>query len=331
MIKISNRIISLLLLVFFAQFSAGLHAVQAAADSGGFSISPAFQEIDLVQSDKKKEFFVKISNRTDAIQEIRLEAVDFEDSGEPGEVFFSKDGNSDFVKKYGLVSWIRLEKNIIVLEPQSEEKVLATIENRDSLSPGGHYVAVMATIGGGKDENQDFSGVGLEQSIASLVFVKKIGGEIYFLDLKKISLPNIAFSLPEKINLEFENSGNVHVVPRGIIEILGPFGRVLGKGVINRSSAIILPGMVRAGNHTLDRRSALFFPGHYTVRVNYRYDGQDGFMTKETDFFSWGSIWADLIALLTILSLSAIVTRSVVKKRNKKALDKQKNAKEKQN
>lgn len=327
--KNSIRLLFLLSVAFLMQFTAGLCAIQAASNSGGFSVSPAFQEVEILQSDDKKEFFIKISNNTGNIQEVNLEAVDFENSTEPGQIIFPGDQSSDFVKKYGLVSWIKLEKNVIVLNPNSEEKISFTIENRDTLSPGGHYVSIMATVGGKINESIS-SSVGLKQSIASLVFVKKIGGEIYSMELKKITVPKVIFSLPEKINLEFENTGNIHVVPRGTIEIFSPFGKILGKGVINRDSAKILPGTIKNGNHKIDNYSALFFPGRYKIRINYRYDGEEKFTQKETVFSSLGSIWIDSVVLLTIIAISAIVTSYVVKNRRKKALNKLKNNQEKQ-
>jgi hypothetical protein len=114
------------------------------------------------------------------------------------------------------------------------------------------------------------------------VFVKKIGGEINGLGLKGSEFSRNVVRLPEKVRLRFQNSGNVHVVPRGIVTIIDPLGRVAIKGIINEESGIILPETLRTYPVTLKSVEKILVPGNYTLSIAYRYDGKEAFETVST-------------------------------------------------
>ena len=61
-------------------------------------------------------------------------------------------GASDnLAHKYALASWMRPEKDAVFLDAGETETLKIVIENRESLSPGGHYGAVLFQVS--HDEN----------------------------------------------------------------------------------------------------------------------------------------------------------------------------------
>ena len=214
--------------LFSFMFSAMLFQGQAAfaADAGsGFSINPFYQTIDVQKDQASVPFSVEVTNNTGAAGIFRVSVLDFGTLNESGGVAFL--GSSDNLK-YGLASWVSLQNDTLVLDPGETKTVSGTIENKESLSPGGHYGAVFFKIednsSAAADQNDQ---VAFNPSFASLLFVRKVGGEAYGLHLDSENIAKNMFSLPDSVKLRFQNTGNVHVTPRGSVEISDPLGRLI--------------------------------------------------------------------------------------------------------
>ncbi|MDP2837692.1 MAG: hypothetical protein Q8O53_00235 [Candidatus Moranbacteria bacterium] len=260
-----------------------LPSLHAANDQRGLIVSPAFQEIVLDQKDKEQDFVVSVSNDTDVSATLYLSVLDFGSLDESGGVAFLG-ASSDLEKKYSLASWMRLEKDTLTLAQGETGEVRVTIENRDSLGPGGHYGAL--TFKTGDDASPDGTGstISVNQLFTTLVFVKKVGGEIYDLKFNGQEYESNIVKFQDTIRLRLENSGNVHLVPRGIVSVTDPFGRIVGKGIINQESTLILPETLRVYPVRLEKLAMSFVPGRYTMEIAYRYDGKDDFVTTSLQF-----------------------------------------------
>lgn len=273
----------LLLSIFFVVgilfFREPLHA---ASDQRGLTVSPAFQEVILEQQGETKDFSVSVTNNTETSVTLRLSVFDFGSLDESGGVAFLGASN-DLERKYALASWMRPEKDVMTIAPDATQKIKITVENRDSLGPGGHYGALtfkMEDIA----YNDTGNNIAVSQLFSSLVFVKKIGGAIYDLSLKGSELSRNVVRFPEKARLRFQNSGNVHAVPRGIVIVTDPLGRRVAKGTVNQESALILPETFRVYPVHLVQIATSFIPGRYTIETAYRYDGKDDFVTTSLQF-----------------------------------------------
>lgn len=283
------------------------------ADSGqgGLTLNPMFQEISLEQRDSQKDFSVSLTNNTDALMTLRLSLLDFGSLDESGGVAFLGASN-DLEKKYALASWMRPEKDTVTLAPGESQKIKVMIENRDSLSPGGHYGALVFRAGDDAFDGTKTNEVAINQLFSVLVFAKKAGGEIYQLDLKEEDYTKNIFSLPETVRLRFENSGNVHLVPRGTVTIIDPLGRLVSRGVINEESGLILPETFRSYPTRLRSLVWSFFPGRYSIIIAYRYDGKDDFSFQNITFD-----FLPVPAIMGFLLLSVMIGWYVVRRRRK--------------
>jgi hypothetical protein len=76
----------------------------------------------------------------------------------------------------------------------------------------------------------------------------------------------------------FTTSGNVAVVPRGVISVYDPLGRSVGDGVVNEESLQLLPKSELKLQAKINPSSMSLLPGRYTTKIVYRYDGSDNQM-----------------------------------------------------
>ncbi len=310
-----SRILLIAIAVCGLVVISGGHKVSAAKPAtpvkGGITLSPFEQQISLAPDDTTKTFNLLLTNNTNNLQELSISARDFGSLNDTGGVLL--EGSKSYTQKYGLTSWLVLGTDTVVLQPGEKRNIPITIENRSSLQPGGHYGAVVVSVTG--LNNQKSNQVLINQQLLSLLFVKKIGGEHYDLKLKEVEQNGNWFNLPTTVKLRFQNPGNVHVAPRGLVKLKAPSGKVLAQGIINAESAYILPETFRELYVPLIKvNSSLPLPGAYKVEVDYRYDGLD-VVAHKSYLVRYVNLWLGVLVLLI-----AVTTASIVKgrKKNKK-------------
>jgi hypothetical protein len=231
----------------------------------------------------------------------QLKLVDLRSLGDFGGNSLDKAGLPD---EYNLANWMTLPSGSEVTIPANQTVVAkVTITNRSDLTPGGHYGAVIVTTGSGTATK---SNVSISQQLVSLIFVKKLGGEQYGLDLKKMLVDQDKGDLPRSVSLNFASTGNVHVIPRGYIEVTDPKGKLVAKGIINPDSLLVLPGATRQLMTSLQPVANSNVPGQYKITAHYRYDGTDEFQTQSL-YFSRSGIPRTLILSILGVTLAIFV------------------------
>lgn len=285
--------------------------------SGGLTVSPPLKEITLNSGLIQTSFEVTLKNTTGKTINATYKLVDLKSLGQYGGSTLDKAGLPD---AYNLTNWMRLAGADKQKIANGETAIIKTIiDNRTDLSPGGHYGAVIITT---SPESASEGSVNLNQQIISLVFVKKLGGEKYGLNLESLK-PNKSSSLPNSAELLFRNTGNVHVTPRGYVEITDPKGKLVAKGIINPDSSIVLPDATRKYVTIMQSVSNSSVAGKYKITAYYRYDGQAEFSTKSLYFERSVSaktiVLVALLSLLVIASLSAILINRKSRKTRKKS------------
>jgi hypothetical protein len=249
----------------------------AATSPAGITLSPFEQSITIQPGDVAKSFQLSLTNHTKSLQEITLSVRDFGSLNQTGGIALQ--GSNAYTKKYGLTEWMGLEQSVVDLNAGETAQVLVTINNQPSLSPGGHYGAIIASV---NSLNQPpANNVVINQQLVALVLVNKVGGERYGLKLTDETNSGNWFHLPSHVTLTFQNPGNVQVVPRGLVKLVSPTGTVVARGIINTGSAFVLPETFRQFPVTLTKvGSAHPWPGLYHLEVDYRYDGITNYATK---------------------------------------------------
>lgn len=293
-----------------------LPSSRALAAPGGITLSPPLRDITLGPGLLEADADITLTNNTNQQITAKLKLVDLKALGQFGGNTLGQAGLSD---SYGLADWMTLPGGDRLLIPAGKTVTAAvSIVNRPDLTPGGHYGAIIVT-----PETSDTvqSDVGISQQLVSLVFVKKLGGEKYGLDLQEVKVKNSQNSLPESVDLTFVSTGNVHVTPRGYVEIRDPKGRLVSKAIINPDSLLLLPGSSRL-------LTGLFQPvensnrsGTYKVTAFYRYHESESFTTKDAYFERSGISVDPRMAgalVVSVLVVGALVVLRFKRRRSNK-------------
>lgn len=291
--------LGIMLLFAFLPLSRCLADVES-----GFSVTPFYSAVTVNAKEQEKAIMVAFTNRSDVAASFRLSAADFGQLDESGGIsFFNLP--TDYTQKYGLASWIQLDRDVLSLNPGETQSVEVTVVNRETLSTGGHYGAVIARM----EEAVSTQGTGpivaLNPSFSSLIFLKKEGGEKDGLVLDGYEIRKRGSGEVESIKARFQNTGNTHVIPRGIVRFLDPLGRVISRGVINRESAFAMPETFRSFAISMEEYEDAFLPGNYTVAIKYRYEGQDDFAYRQSSVFYFPKKAIMLLSALGVLLLGS--------------------------
>lgn len=273
---------------------------------GGITISPALHDITLQPGQERAVFELSITNSSNQAQEFELSLANFGDLNQTGGLLFAGEGSKALKGRYGLKEWASLGQSAVTAAPNSTVKVPVEIRNDEALKPGGHYGAVLVSPVSDGDSKQ----VRINQVATALLFVKKLGGEVYKLNLKEYRLETSLFKAPGSATVEFQNNGNVHLTPRGTITIKDPSGKVVRQGIINQESTIVLPESQRRLDVPLQSAGRSLLPGVHTVAVSYRYDERAEFTTEESKFLHVNGLTAiSIIIVLMLLLILLFVLR----------------------
>lgn len=274
----------------------------AASSKGGITITPPFQEVLILPNQTSVPGSFAVANNSSQPSTFSLSTVDMGALDDTGGVVFSG-LSADYQQKYGLAHWLKLDTDKITIQPKSSAVVGFSIQNNSTLGPGGHYGAIIvkSTDQNSNSKNQ----VNLAPQAASLLFVRKVGGEIYNLKLEPPTSKTYLWKLPTSATVRLRNDGNIHVVPRGIVMLKDHSGREVSRGVINPESSLILPEHVRDFSVVFMPHKRLLLPGTYTISVSYRFEGSDKFVTQTYSirFLNLPLIGLGLILLITLILL----------------------------
>ena len=223
--------------VFFLLLSIIPHTVFAATQ-GGIEVRPAYIDVDLTEKASQQALSITYVNRSTTPITLELYPIDFRQNNPNGGVGFVQ-SSSEYL--YSLSSFLSFETSRLDLDPGEEKTLTVVARNRQDLTPGGHYAAVIA-----RQVQQNASETIVAPAVSTLIFLRKLGGESYNLSLKNMSWPTtVTLSYPPTITLLFQNEGNTHLVPTGHMEVTDVFGRLLYKGIVNEGFVKVLPESTR--------------------------------------------------------------------------------------
>ena len=301
-------VVGLALSVFLPVANA---ATSQTTTPAGITLAPFLQTVSVASFEPTKSFKIQVTNHTDSTRTFTVSVTDFGAQNEFGGVAFLGLKNSSYVAKHGLVKWLAIDQPSFSLAPNASSSLMVTIRNDEELMPGGHYGAVLVneTTGSGQPKANS---IGANPTVSSLIFVTKLGGEQYDLRLNKATHDTSWLHLPTVARLRFQNPGNIAVVPRGTVQLFGPHDKLIAQSAINEDSSFILPDAYRQLAVPINPVGAApWWPAHYTLRVNYRYDGLVQTATHTEKFY-----FINLPHMLVTLGLILVLTIALYYYRN---------------
>lgn len=261
-------------------------------------LSPPSQEIS-TDPGKKTQVSVTVRNTSEQTLPVKVRVENFTANGEEGQIALSENDQNS------ISSWTKISPQSFSLAPGESQDVVATISVPKSGIAGGQYGSLIFSVAGNKEQNA----AAVSQEVASL-FLLRISGDIdERLTLLTMSANPFSEYGPVPLTMKFENTGNVHVKPYGLINITDMFGQRVTDIVVPGQN--VLPGSIRNVNAQLERK---FLIGKYkALAVMYYGTSKNHTLTAETTFI--------VIPYKIILILAAVLTvMYMMRKRLKKVM-----------
>lgn len=251
------------------------------------------------------------------------QANDFVAAGEDGTPKILL-GNQDANDPYSLKDWISPPPSLDLVP--NEIKTMNIVMNVPAnASPGGHYGVIRFTA---TPPSLKGTGVALSTSLGALLLVTVNGAIHDSLSVQQFSVSHngksgsVFQSSPLTFTEIFNNTGNVHEQPAGLVRVYDMFGRNLAALGINQPPANILPDSSRKFSQALDQavigNKRLFGKYRATTSVTY------GVKTRETltDSLTFWVIPYRLIAIVIILLVVLFfVLRFFIRRYNRHIID----------
>lgn len=232
-----------------------VNGVYAQEGARGLSISPLTFELTANPGDVFTNK-LKVYNPTESTIAIKMEVEDFTVIGEMGKVIIEPAET----ETYSLVKWITTEPETFTLGPREQKFVDFTINVPENAEPGGKYGSVLASTAGVMGE--EITGVAVAQKIGALVLLTVSGEVIESLIVKEFITPSFLEYGPIPFTIRFENTGTVHVRPRGFVTITNWRGRKVADVEFPQSN--VIPGSIRKIKTTFPEKWLL---GKYTATL----------------------------------------------------------------
>lgn len=206
----------------------------------GVTIIPALIE-DRVENGESYPYSLEVTNLSTKKEEYFIFARNVQGLTPDGQPVFA-----DFEEKtsFELASWIKIEKDTLILEEGESAEVLFSIEVPKSTSPGGHFAAIFLSTKPEAPEGEAGAGVGYE--VGTLLNFQVEGTISEELRLREFSTDRFIYWEP-KVDFitRAENFGNVLLRPRGPIEITNFFNKKVETLAVNESGGALFPGQIR--------------------------------------------------------------------------------------
>jgi hypothetical protein len=203
------------------------------------SVAPAFLELQGARGAQVSSSFTLI-NPSLANQTYFFRTVKFEASGESGQPRFLPDDRE------GLPSWIQFPSHALTVPANSKADAPFTVAIPPGVPSGGYYAAIL--VSNAPAEVVAANGASIEASVAVLVFLTVEGETVEKAALLDITSPEEGkwLDLPQgAFSFRLQNQGNVHLQPKGRLEIRDLFGRVVFVNAVNADGSRALPGTTR--------------------------------------------------------------------------------------
>jgi hypothetical protein len=281
----------------------------AKAQTTGITVTPSIAHLDLATD--APEYELTYANNTKSEINLVLSVQDFTELEDSYKIDFLT-GKDSANYKYSLSSWISFENKNLDLAP-GEKKSVKVFIDKNRITKGGHYASILAEIQAPENQQQ----VNIKAVLSSLLFVRaSTGKEIEEGKIDTFEPLRDGIDYPDTYILRFKNSGNVHVIPYGLIQVFDPLGNLVTKGALNDNSLDALPESIRRYDTNVTTYQKILLPGIYTAKIDLHFGKTNQKLSMTIKFFSQGMFNFIKIglALVIILLVLLYLRKRIIKK-----------------
>jgi len=314
--------------LFALAVSLSIHAqeaVQVGTGKVGIQVSSPIYNFG-IEPGKSAQEKIKIRNVSDTTQTFYPEVFDFKPAGETGTPQFLT-GIEDESYTYSLASWINISREGITLKPNESAALNFTINVPKTAEAGGRYAGILFGTTPSKAEGAQ---VAISNKVGALVLVRVAGDAKELANLKEFSSPKNFYEYgPVDFVVRVENAGNVHVVPKGTIEIKDTFGKKVSSLAVNEGNGNVLPDSIRRfdkENGVLTWKPQGFTLGRYSANLLLNYGSPAKQLSATLTF--WIVPWKLLLVILLAIIVLILLLVFLIKKYNQWVVGKAEKKKE---
>lgn len=199
---------------------------------------------------------------------------------------------------YGLASWISLNENPVVLQPQEKHDFPFIINVPKNAQPGGHYASVLfRAISAEEASGAGKSGVGISGRVGTVILIE-VSGEIQkSAQLASVTGPTFVSHGPIEVSVRIQNTGNSYFTPEGTVTFQNLFSKQ--EIPISPTSKVVFPGFDRTYKVSWDKRY-VFGPVFATVVA--KIPGSNTIGTQRIIIWAWP--WQETLIAVAFLGLA---------------------------
>lgn len=287
------------------------------ANSLTLTISPPLLKVNINPGEKYNSQ-ITVVNNNNISQQIYVSAQDFKSNSQGGAEFIPAGEEGSY--KYSLSRWLEFEQGPVEIPAQQSRDIPFTINLPADAEPGGHYAALL--VGTKPAEKISGTGISVASMLASLIMVQAKGDTEEKGDIREFSTDK-KFYDNAKVNFKvnFNNSGNVHLQPRGEIKIYNFFNQEKGSIAINQQSEYgnVLPNSSREWQFAWSKKTSLLDMGRYKA-VLFLTFGQSAQETVSQTLFFWLVFVKPLLIILGSSLLLVILIILLIRRYIRKAV-----------
>lgn len=291
MFSLIKWFLSSLLFVFFVFF--------ARLPTDALVVSPAVKKIYVRPGEQIIEI-VSVVNETKNSVTLFPFVENFKSKNDFGTPEFLGDSDPE-----GSARWIQLPFNKVTLLPHERKDFLFKINIPKWAVPGGHYAALFWTTH--KDGQQGVSSVTRVGSLFLFGVEGKITGEITMANAKVVKNKNYDF---DGFSFVIANKSNIHIAPKGRIEIYNLFGKRVAELPLNAP-----------GKNVLAQSSRTFFEqwkhpyySYGKLRAHIRSEFDFGFPAVEHDVEFYNLPRFAVVKILFAIACALFVFKTIYKR-----------------
>lgn len=251
---------------------------------------------------------IKIKNVGTSTNTFYPQVVDFKSDNKSGSPVPLKVGEEN--GSYSLAKWISFTTESTTLNAGESAAFNFNVTVPENAEPGGHYALILFST---QAPAVAGNGVSLVSEVGSIILVRVAGNAKEAAAVKDFTTDKTNYNTA-KVNFTttINNSGNVHIQPKGVITIKNIFGGQVAAVDVNQLGGNVLPGSDREFASSWNDPG--FKLGYYTATVTLSFGNPAQTITAQTSF--WILPWTTIITLLAIVILLAIVLYFAIKRYN---------------
>ncbi|MHB8443574.1 MAG: hypothetical protein ACYDAS_04400 [Patescibacteria group bacterium] len=280
------------------------------ATTSGITVSPLLTTIFLNKTESSTQYITLFNNNSTPIT-VGLAFSNFiskNQFGAPQFLGFSKGQIQD-------PNLLIQSPKSITLPPLKTIKVPLTILTNNNTSPGEYFIGAFAVIKGKTLKSAPVS-IATSSAIGSL-FLIRINGKVNETGfIQSFSATRSLFTGgPVNFQTIFKDTGNVDLIPQGVIDIYNMFGKHVASVTFNKQRSIVLPVGVNSRIYSSSWKPGSLLFGEFTAKLFLTY-GTTTVTTiyKSTNFWII-PLWLEILAIIIVILIVTWIVRLRLKLR----------------